>query len=119
MPISRRDFVKSASAAAALSAIGTRAAALTSTHSILVPEHAPGIADYRELAMRALEAAKSAGAEYTDVRIAQYRSQFVSTRERRVQGLADTETAGIGVRTMVNGAWGFAATADLTPDGVA
>jgi TldD protein len=119
MSISRRAFVKSASAAAALSAIGSRADALSAGPIIHVPEHAPGIADYRELAMRALEAARSAGAQYADVRIAQYRSQFVSTRERRVQGLADTETAGIGVRTLVNGAWGFAATAELTPDSVA
>ncbi len=119
MPLSRRDFVKSASAAAALSAIGSRADALPATPTIFVPEYAPGAADYHDLAMRALDAAKSAGAEYADVRIAAYRSQSVQTRERRVQGLADTETAGIGVRTLVNGAWGFAATADLTPDAVA
>jgi len=118
MPISRRDFVKSASAAAALSAVGSRAEALSTAPSIFVPEYTPGTADYRELAMRALDAAKTAGAEYADVRIAQYRSQSVQTRERRVQGLGDTETAGIGVRTLVNGAWGFAATADLTPDAV-
>ncbi|HEY4303733.1 MAG TPA: TldD/PmbA family protein [Gemmatimonadaceae bacterium] len=118
MSISRRDFVKSASAAAALSAIGTRADALSAGPIIHVPEHALGAADYRDLAMKALEAAKSAGAEYADVRIAQYRSQSVQTRERRVAGLADTETAGIGVRTLVNGAWGFAATAELTADSV-
>ncbi|HTE44443.1 MAG TPA: TldD/PmbA family protein [Gemmatimonadaceae bacterium] len=118
MSISRRDFVKSASAAAALSAIGSRAEALSTGPSIFVPASVAGAADYRDLAMRALDAAKSAGAEYADVRIAQYRSQFVQTRERRVQGLADTETAGIGVRTLVNGAWGFSATADLTPDSV-
>src|SRR5215510_2751428 len=117
MSISRRTFVKSASAAAALSAIGTRADALAAPSSIFVPTHAPP-PDYRELAMRALDAAKSAGAEYADVRIAQYRSQSVQTRERRVQGLSDTETAGIGVRTLVNGAWGFAATADLSADSV-
>jgi TldD protein len=118
MTLSRRDFVKSASAAAALTALGGIAEAQTGAPSIFVPTYAPGAADYRELAMRALEAAKSAGAEYADVRIAQYRSQFVQTRERRVQGLADNETAGIGVRTLVNGAWGFAATAKLTPNTV-
>ena len=117
MSISRRDFVRSASAAAALSAIGTRAEALT-VPTIFAPRHTRGAADYHDLAMRALDAAKAAGAQYCDVRIAQYRSQSVQTRERRVQGLADTETGGIGVRTLVNGAWGFAATADLTPDSV-
>src|SRR3569833_4474760 len=119
MSISRRDFVKTASTAAALSAIGSRADALSAGPIIHVPEHAPGIADYRELAMKALDAAKAAGAEYADVRIAQKQPQSVQTRERRVQGLADTETAGIGGRTLVNGAWGFAATAELTTDSVA
>jgi TldD protein len=118
MSISRRDFMRTASAAAALSAIGSRADAMSVAPSIFVPTYERRAADYRDLAMRAIDAAKSAGAEYADVRIAQYRSQFVQTRERRVQGLADTETAGIGIRTMVNGAWGFAATADLSPDAV-
>jgi TldD protein len=118
MSISRRDFVKSASAAAAITAIGPTADAFAAPPTIIVPTHPPLRADYRDLCMRALDAAKTAGAEYVDVRIAQYRSQSVQTRERRVQGLSDTETAGIGVRTLVNGAWGFAATADLSPDSV-
>ena len=96
MTISRRDFVKSASAAAALTAIGPTADALAAPPTLIVPTHTPLRADFRELCMRALDAAKSAGAEYADVRIAQYRSQSVQTRERRVQGLSDTETAGIG-----------------------
>jgi TldD protein len=117
MSVTRRDFVKSASAAAALTAIGSRADALTATPDIFVREHTlPFAEDYRELAMRAVDAARAAGAQYADVRIARYRSQAVNTRERRVQGLSDNETAGMGVRTLVNGAWGFAASADLTMD---
>src|SRR5204863_6604425 len=99
--------------------IGSKAGAQSVAPTIFVPKSPTAAADIRALAMRALDAAKSAGAQYADVRIAQYRSQFVATRERRVLGLGDTETAGIGVRTLVNGAWGFAATADLTPDTVA
>lgn len=68
--------------------------------------------------MRALDAARSAGAEYADVRISRNRRQSISTRERRVQGLSDTETFGFGVRVLVNGAWGFAASRDLTRDEV-
>ena len=74
MSISRRDFVKSASAAAALSAINSKAGAQTVAPIIFAPKEPTGSADYRDLAMRALEAAKSAGAQYADVRIAQYRS---------------------------------------------
>ena len=68
--------------------------------------------------MLALDAAKSAGAQYADVRISQNRNQSISTRERRVQGLVDTTTFGFGVRTLVDGAWGFAASRDLTREEV-
>ena len=44
--------------------------------------------------MLALEAAKSAGAEYADVRFVRNRNQNVSTREQRVSGVADNETYG-------------------------
>jgi TldD protein len=69
--------------------------------------------------MLALDAAHSAGAEYADVRISRNRVQSINTRERRVQGLSDNETFGFGVRTLVGGAWGFAASSDLTRDEVA
>ncbi|MGQ0642643.1 MAG: PmbA/TldA family metallopeptidase, partial [Gemmatimonadaceae bacterium] len=117
MSVSRRKFVQTASAAAALTAIGSRASALA-TNGIFIPEHQQST-DYKALAMRAVDAARSAGAQYADVRIARYRSEAVSTRERRVQGLSDNETAGMGVRVLVNGAWGFAASADLTADAAA
>src|SRR5687768_5200724 len=68
--------------------------------------------------MLALDAARSAGAEYADVRISRNRVQSINTRERRVQGLSDNETFGFGVRTLVGGAWGFAASSDLTRDEV-
>ena len=117
MSVSRRKFVKSASAAVALTAIGSRAEALVNAPEILA--HARGRAeDFKELAMRGVDAARSAGAQYADARIARYRSQSVQTRERRVQGLSDNETEGVGIRALVNGAWGFAATAILTSDAV-
>ncbi|MCC6769760.1 MAG: TldD/PmbA family protein, partial [Gemmatimonadaceae bacterium] len=71
---------------------------------------------FKALAMRALEAAKGAGASYADVRISRNRTQNVFTRERRVQGIQDNETFGFGVRVLVNGAWGFAASSTLTPE---
>ena len=69
--------------------------------------------------MLALDAAKSAGASYADVRISRNRNQAISTRERRVQNLVDNETFGFGVRVLVDGAWGFAASRDLTREEVA
>jgi len=72
----------------------------------------------KELAALALEAAKSAGADYADVRFVRNRNQNVSTREQRVSGVSDNETYGFGIRTLVTGSWGFAASRDLTKDEV-
>jgi len=77
------------------------------------------VAAKKQLADAALNAAKSAGATYADVRIGRYLNQFVTTRENRVQNIANTESFGVGIRVIANGSWGFAATNDVTPDGMA
>jgi TldD protein len=81
--------------------------------------HFAGEPNIKELATIALDAAKSAGADYADVRFVRNRTQNVSTHEQRVSGVADNETYGFGVRTLVGGAWGFAASRDLTREEVA
>ncbi|RYD79280.1 MAG: TldD/PmbA family protein [Sphingobacteriales bacterium] len=73
----------------------------------------------KELADVALNAAKSKGATYADIRIGRYLNQFVATREKRVQGVANTESYGVGIRVLANGCWGFAATNNVTKDAVA
>jgi TldD protein len=73
----------------------------------------------KQLADAALNAAKAGGATYADVRIGRYLNQFVVTRETRVQAIANTESFGVGIRVIANGSWGFAATNDVTPAGVA
>ncbi|MEG3788735.1 TldD/PmbA family protein [Lysobacter sp. CCNWLW3] len=76
------------------------------------------VAKKKALADAALGAATQAGASYCDVRIGRYLRQFVITREDKVQNVVNTESTGIGIRVLVNGAWGFAATNRLTNDGV-
>ena len=73
----------------------------------------------KKLADMGLNTATKAGATYCDVRIGRYLRQFVITREDKVQNIVNTESAGVGIRVIANGTWGFAATADLSPDGVA
>ncbi|MGJ4729325.1 TldD/PmbA family protein [Luteimonas sp. SDU101] len=73
----------------------------------------------KQLADAALQAARSAGASYCDVRIGRYLRQFVMTREDKVQNVVNTESTGVGVRVIVDGAWGFAATNGLTTASVA
>lgn len=72
----------------------------------------------KRLADDALTAAKDAGATYCDVRIGRYLSQAVMTREDKVQNVMNRESTGVGIRVIVNGAWGFAATSDLSQTGV-
>jgi len=67
----------------------------------------------------ALNAAKSKGASYTDVRIGRYLQQYVFTREKQVQNIVNAESYGVGIRVIANGTWGFSATSDVTPDGIA
>ncbi|MBP1205390.1 TldD protein [Duganella sp. 1411] len=71
------------------------------------------------LADTAMTAATQAGATYCDVRVGRYLNQFITTRDLNVENVVNTESAGVGVRVIAGGAYGFAATNDMTPDGVA
>jgi len=73
----------------------------------------------KQLADIALNAARSKGASYTDVRLGRYRNQFIITREDKVLNTVDTESYGIGIRVIAGGCWGFAATDRLDHDGIA
>jgi TldD protein len=66
-----------------------------------------------ELAERALDTAAQNGATYADVRHVRRRRQQVNVKLGHVQGVSLNETEGLGVRVMVDGAWGFASTSDL------
>src|SRR5688572_7434977 len=71
----------------------------------------------QDLAERAIDAALSAGAGYADARIVQRRAQNVSTKNGEVDSVSDAETEGIGVRVLVDGAWGFAGDPRLSEEG--
>jgi len=56
----------------------------------------------------AITAAKAAGASHADVRIERTRTGFLSLRDAKPETQKDETNFGIGVRVIVNGAWGFA-----------
>ncbi|RYY29522.1 MAG: TldD/PmbA family protein, partial [Sphingobacteriaceae bacterium] len=70
----------------------------------------------KKLADVALNAARSKGATYADVRIGRYLNQSLITRENRVQNITNTESYGMGIRVIANGCWGFAATDKMDND---
>ncbi|PYS48307.1 MAG: TldD protein [Acidobacteria bacterium] len=73
----------------------------------------------KDLADVALNTAKQKGAAYADIRIARTLNNFINTRERRVENVTSTETYGFGVRVLVDGAWGFAASNKVEREEVA
>ena len=110
----RRDFIKTTAATAA--ALASRGLQL---HPYAQGVKTPAADPMElELANEALNVARGAGASYADVRIGRYRRQDIQTRERQVTGVSDDESYGLGVRTLVDGCWGFAATSTMTRDGV-
>ncbi len=112
----RRDFLlQSAAVTAGLSA---GSAILPRLAGASVPMDPVDAAVSRELAMRALDAARSAGATYADFRLASNRSQALGTRERQITFFNDAETHGFGIRVVANGSWGFAASKDLNAEEV-
>jgi TldD protein len=114
----RREFVRhSAVAAAGLGLVGNS----DLKHGVLsTSTFGAGIAQDREaMAMAALNAAQMAGADYADIRISTNRTQRMSTREAIVTGVRDSETSGFGIRVLVDGTWGFAASRDVSTDEVA
>lgn len=70
----------------------------------------------RETVRAAVEAAINAGAEYADARIVRQEQESLRVKNGHVDGVEQNDSLGIGVRVIVDGAWGFAASADLTPD---
>ena len=78
-----------------------------------------GVALKKSLADVALNAATKAGASYCDVRIGRYVNQFITTRDVRVENIVNSESMGVGVRVIANGAYGFASGNDMSVDAVA
>src|ERR1700732_917956 len=72
----------------------------------------------RDWANWALETAKRRGATYADARVMDIRHRDISTKNGEVGTLAESESLGIGIRVIADGAWGFAGTDWLTRDGV-
>jgi TldD protein len=70
----------------------------------------------RDLCGNAVDAAIGAGASYADARGVFKRSQSVATKNGNVEAVSDVETEGIGVRVLVDGAWGFAGAGALTDE---
>jgi TldD protein len=72
-----------------------------------------------DLSTHAIDTAQLRGASYADVRVMHIRQRDLTTKNGQVGTLAQSESIGLGIRVLANGAWGFASTDRLTREGVA
>ena len=72
----------------------------------------------KDVASWALNTAALRGASYADVRLADDRHRALSTKNGKVGSASVAESFGFGVRVIADGAWGFAASDDLSRAGV-
>ena len=63
----------------------------------------------------ALSTATSAGASHVDVRIERVRTGALQLRDAHPESQSDDTVTGVGVRVIVNGAWGFASSPEISP----
>lgn len=69
-----------------------------------------------ELADAALTAALAAGASYADLRIHRLRTEVVHMRDGELETAVTSSEIGFAVRVIVEGTWGFASHAELSPE---
>jgi TldD protein len=109
--VTRREFLRAGSLAAlAAGAGGPRLRRALVTPVDVAPR--AGDPTLHALAMAALDAARSAGAAYADVRLTVTRTQSFMYASPPV----DAEHVEVGVRALAQGSWGFAASPDWTLD---
>jgi TldD protein len=64
----------------------------------------------------AVGAARREGADYADARMVAEESESVTVRNQEMEGADRSFSQGIGIRVLVDGYWGFAATARADPE---
>ena len=72
----------------------------------------------KQLALEALDSAVRTGVTYADVRLVEGQERDLSTKNGKPSQVSSSESAGLGIRVLADGCWGFAATDDLSKAGV-
>ena len=72
----------------------------------------------KTLMSRALDNARSHGAQYADARVVNNKTETMLVKDGVAEGLNFSETLGFGVRVLADGAWGFASSRELTEEEV-
>ena len=70
----------------------------------------------QDVAEQVLQAALDAGAAYADVRVQEVETEDLTVRNAVLETAEHTSSTGVGVRVLVDGAWGFAASYEIEGD---
>jgi TldD protein len=78
----------------------------------------PGFADLPldTLSDAALSRARTDGASHAEFRLERTKDAQIRVRDHQLEGAAEGEMAGLSIRVLMDGTWGFAASSDLTPE---
>ena len=71
-----------------------------------------------DLAQLAINHATKLGATYTDIRLETHYNELITIANGKTEKAVINRKKGIGIRTLVNGAWGFQSTTNLTKKGI-
>ncbi len=72
----------------------------------------------KDVGQRALDTALARGAGYGDVRMMEIRQRYLTTKNGQTSQVRESDSLGLGVRVIADGAWGFASTDDLAQESV-
>src|ERR1039457_4697622 len=72
----------------------------------------------KQLALEALDAATNPAVTYADTRVMEMCDRQVSTKNGKTGHVSSSVSMGLAIRVLAGGCWGFAATDDLTREGV-
>ena len=64
----------------------------------------------------AIQTGLSLGASHVDIRVERVRTGVLQLRDTTPETQPDESVTGIGVRVIVNGAWGFASSPEISAD---
>lgn len=71
-----------------------------------------------DLALKSIEYALEKGVEYTDARLEKHYNEVITASNGKIERAVINRKQGIGIRVLVNGAWGFQSTTNLTMSGI-
>jgi TldD protein len=72
----------------------------------------------KEVAGWALNVCHARGVQFADLRVVDEQQRALATKNGKIGHVADSQSLGFGIRVLADGAWGFAATEDLTQKGI-